>query len=254
MKTVATIQARMGSSRLPGKVLLPIVGRPMLAHQIERIQRSQRLDALWVATSTEPQDNPIEALAQQAGVPCFRGSEHDVLSRLAGVLSQAQAELHVEFMGDSPLPDPGVIDEVIDFALRHRAQYDYVSNALTTTYPPGADVTVYPAQIFFETERQVTDPTLREHGGWNITQRVDPRRIRNLEAPPELHHPDFHIEVDTQEDLEVVSAVFEHFLPDKPHFTLAQIIDFLKSHPELAKRNRHVERRWKSFLEKVPRT
>ncbi len=253
MKITATIQARMGSSRLPGKVLLPIAGQPMLAHQITRIRRSQRLDTVWVATSTEPQDNPIEALAQQVGVPCFRGSEHDVLSRLSGVLRKAQAELHVEFMGDSPLPDPSVIDEVIDFALRHRAQYDYVSNAITTTYPPGADVTVYPAQILFEVEQQVIDPALRAHGGWNITQRIDPKRIYNLEAPPELRCPDFHIEVDTQEDFEVVSAIFEHFLPDKPHFTLAQIIDFLKQHSELVERNRHVERRWKSFLEKVPK-
>lgn len=247
MKICATIQGRMGSSRLPGKVLMPILGKPMLALQVERIQQSRLIDEVIVATSTERRDDPIERLAREMGIGCFRGSEEDILSRLSGAFRAFQVELHVEFMGDSPMPDPLLIDTVIGYYLKHAHRYDYVTNGLKTTYPPGAEVTVYPASVLLDVDSRVKDPLLREVGTWNIPQHPEWYRLCNLEAPAWLRHPDLYLEVDTREDFEVISAVYEHFYPHNPGFGLGAMIDFLLSHPELAERNRHVHRRWKAY-------
>lgn len=243
MKVVATVQARTSSSRLPGKVLRPILGKPMLALQVERIQRSRLIDEVVIATSDKPQDDPIERLACEVGVGCFRGSEDDVLSRIVGALKASSADVHAEFMGDSPLPDPLVIDQVIGYFLKHADRYDYVSNALTITYPPGIDVYVYPAAVLYALEREIAGPE-REYVDVHIIRRPERYRLCNLEAPPELRMPELHLEVDTQEDFDVISAIYEHFYPRDPDFSLAQILDFIRAHPELAEHNRHVERRW----------
>ena len=108
-----------------------------------------------------------------------------------------------------------------------------------------AFVFVYPADVLYDAERHVTDPALREHVGIHIYQHPDRYRICNLEAPPVFHHPEFHLEVDTEEDFEVISAIYEHFYRINPGFTLAQVIDFMSANAELAQRNRGVERRWK---------
>ena len=249
MKISATIQARMASSRLPGKVLKPILGKPMLSLQIERIQQSMLIDEVIIATSDSVKDDPIEALAHRLGVYCFRGSEDDVLSRIVGALKKYKVEIHVEFMGDNPMPDPLLIDAIIGFYLRNAAKYDFVTNGLKTTYPPGAEVYVYPAEVLFDAEKHATDPALREHVGLLIYQHPERYRIYNLEAPPWFYAPDFHLEVDTQEDFEVVSAIYEALYPGNPGFTLSQVIEFLRKNEALANKNRYVERRWKVFRE-----
>lgn len=247
MKILATIQARTGSSRLPGKVLRLIVGKPMLELQIERLLQSRLIDEIVVATSVEPADDAIEALANRVGVSCFRGSEEDVLSRVAGAIRKFQGQVHLEFQGDSPLPDPLLVDSVIGYYLKHADQYDYVTNALKMTYPPGMDVCVYAGQALLAADARVTDPAQREHVGVHLFTHPEIYRIKNLEAPAWFRYPDIHLEVDTAEDFEVVSTIFEHFYARHPGFGLAQILDFLKENPQLAERNRHVERRWKEF-------
>lgn len=247
MKIAATIQARMGSSRLPGKVLLPILGQPMLALQLERIRQSRLIDEVIIATSTEVRDNPIEQLARSVGVQCFRGSEEDVLSRLAGALKAFQVDIHVECMGDSPMPDPLLTDQIIGYYLKHADRYDYVTNGLKTTYPPGTEATVYPSSVLFDADNFVSDPALREHGGWNITQHPKRYRLCNLEAPAWFRQPDLYLEVDVQEDFEVISVIYEHFYPRNPGFGLGQVLEFMAQHPDLAERNRNVHRRWKAF-------
>ncbi len=246
MRIVATVQARTGSSRLPGKVLLPIVGKPMLELQVERIRQSRLIDEVVIATTTASRDDAIEQLARRIGVGCFRGSEDDVLSRIIGALKTFHADLHAEFMGDSPMPDASIIDTVIGYYLKYADRYDYVSNALRITYPPGMDLYVYPARVLFDAEQYVTDPAMREHVDVHIAHHPERYRLCNLEAPAWLCRPDLHLEVDTQEDFEVIAAIFGHFYPTNPGFTLAQVLDFVTAHPELAERNRHVERRWKA--------
>lgn len=246
-KILATIQARTSSSRLPGKILKPILGKPMLELQIERIRQSRLIDEVVVATTDKPQDDLVEDLTRRLGVSCFRGSENDVLSRVVGAIRAFGGEIHLEFMGDSPLPDPLVVDSVVGFYLKHADRYDYVTNALKMTYPPGMDVCVCPSSILLEANERVTDPTLRGYVGVLVFTHPERYRIHNLEAPPWFRYPDFHLEVDTAEDFEVVSAIFEHFYPANPGFGLGEIIAFLKARPELVEKNRHVERRWRAF-------
>lgn len=247
MKIGATIQARMGSTRLPGKVLKEIVGQPMLALQIERLRQCRLIDEIILATSVAKQDDVLADLAGKLGIGCFRGSEEDVVSRVVGALRAFQVDIHVEFMGDNPLPDPLLVDAIIGYYLKHQNDYDYVTNSLKTTYPPGAEVFVYPAAVLYDAESKIEEARLREHVGLHIYQHPERYRLCNLEAPPWYQVPDLHLEVDTQEDFDVISAIFEHFYPSNPGFTLAQIIDFMQAHPDLSAANRQVERRWKTF-------
>lgn len=247
MKIVATIQARNGSSRLPGKVLKSIVGQPMLALQIERIQMSLLIDEIVIATTVEAKDDPIAQLADTLGVRCFRGSEDDVLARVTQAVEAFQGDINVEFMGDNPIPDALLVDTVIGFYLKNSDKYDYVTNGLRTTYPPGAEVYVYPLQILLDANFRTTDKALREHVGPNIYQHPNRYRVCNLEAPPWFHYPDMHLEVDTPEDFRVIKAIYEHLYPHNKGFGLAEVIRFMLNHPELAAQNRHVERRWKAF-------
>ncbi len=243
----ATIQARFGSSRLPGKVLKPILGRPMLELQIERIRQSRLIDRVIIATTDSPQDDAIEALAHRLDCLCFRGSEDDVLGRVVGALVTHDVNIHVEFQGDNPMPDAHLVDSIIGYYLKYADAYDYVTNALKTTYPPGAEVSVYPAAVLIDAERRVGLTSLREHVGLHIYQRPERYRIRNIEAPAWLCRPDLHLEVDTEEDFELISAVFAHFYQANPGFSLAQVIEFAQNNPELADRNCNIERRWKQF-------
>jgi spore coat polysaccharide biosynthesis protein SpsF len=202
-------------------VLKPILGRPMLELQVERIRQSRLIDRVIIATTSFPQDDPIAELAARLDCPCFRGSEDDVLGRVVGALQAYDVDLHVEFQGDNPMPDALLVDAIIGYYLKHADQYDYVTNALKTTYPPGAEVSVYPAHVLIDAERHAGATPLREHVGLHI------------------HH--------TEEDFALVSAVFEHFHPVNPGFSLTQVIAFADARPDLAAANRDVERRWKVF-------
>ena len=134
------LQARASSRRLPGKVMKPILGRPMLERQIERLRRARRLDKLVVATSTDPSDDPIAALCRSLAVECFRGSLDDVLDRFYQAARRAAPRAVVRLTGDCPLADPAVIDQLIE--LHARGGYDYTSNTLTRSYPDGLDAEV----------------------------------------------------------------------------------------------------------------
>src|SRR5687767_12766005 len=246
MKITATIQARMGSSRLPGKIMREICGRPTLALIVERIRQSRLIDDVVIATADTPDNDVVEELASSLGVGCFRGSEDDVLSRIVGALRAYNVDVHVEFQGDNLLPDALLIDAIIGFYLKNADKYDYVTTGLKTTYPPGSEVTVYPARILLDLDQTVTDPAAREHVGPHIYQHPEKYRICNLEAPPWLSRPHLHLEIDTQEDFDVVREVYEHFYPDNPGFSLAEVIDYADE-TGVGDKNRNVERRWRAF-------
>jgi len=247
MKIAATIQARTGSSRLPNKVMLPILGEPMLARQVERIKRSQLIDEIIIATSTKRQDDCIEDLADSVEVPCFRGSEGKVLDRIVGALKSFNVDIHVSFCGDCPMPDPTIIDTIIGIYLKNNQDYDYVGTGMKTTYPPGLEVSVYPSEILYDVDEQVQTLEEREHVGANIISRRNRYRVLNVEAPPWHHYPDLYLEVDTKEDFLVTKSIYESLYPNNPYFLLSDIIEFLKKNPSLAESNRGVHRRWKIF-------
>lgn len=251
MNIVASIQARLGSSRLPGKVLKDICGKPMLQWQIERLHRSSLVDSVLVATTTKSTDDPIADLCNNLGIDCYRGSEDDVLGRISGLVREYGVDLHVECYGDSPLIDPQIVDEFIGNFLKYRDSYDYLSSALQTTYPPGLEVTVYQGSVLLEVDALLSknDP-LREHVGYNITRFPETYRLRSMIAPPWFNYPDTYMEVDTTEDLEVMRAIFKYFVAmGQSHFSLSQILDMSRKHPEVFNLNAFVERRWKALRE-----
>lgn len=251
MNVVATIQARMGSSRLPGKVLQDVHGKPLLMWHVERLKRSRLLDDVVVVTSDSSKDDPIEAVCRGQEVSFFRGSEDDVLDRVAKAIEKHNIDVHIETFGDSPLTDPDMVDGFVGYYIKHREHVDVVCNTLRTTYPPGMDLLVYAGNVLEEVNSFVPkDDASREHVGYNITRLSDRYRVESLDAPLWYRYPDMYLEVDTQEDLTVLSGVIGHFASQgKEHFTLSQIIDFLASRPDLMERNADVERRWKAFRE-----
>jgi len=244
MKIGATIQARSGSTRLPNKVMLPILGKPMLALEVERIRRSMLIDEVIIATSTNPNDDAVEDLAREIGVACFRGSEEKVLDRIVGALQHFSVDVQVEFYGDCPLPDPTIVDAIIGIYLKHQDSYDYVGTGLKTTFPPGLEVTVYPSHVLYDVASIADD---REKVAVNIRSRPERYRTMNVEAPPWYRYPDLHLDVDTPEDFKVVSAIYEALYPSNPHFLLPHVIEFMQRNTDLAGSNRGVPRRWKQF-------
>jgi len=247
MRIDATIQARTSSSRLPNKVMKEILEKPMLQLQVERLRQSRLIDRIIIATSSSPQDDVIEELADRLDVLCFRGSEDDVLGRVVGALKAFDVDLHFESKGDNPMPFHSLIDSMIGFYLKHAGEYDYVSNALKTTYPPGTDVILYPAEILIDAEKQIeNEDPLREHVGIHIYQYPERYRLYNLEAPPWHKFPEVYLEVDTIEDFKVVTKIFEHFYPANPGFSLSQVLE-LVNEKGLSTLNRNITRRWKKF-------
>ena len=249
MKIVASIQARLGSTRLPGKVLKDINGKPMLLRHVERLRRSRLLDDVIIATTTNPNDDKIVEFCINNNIAFYRGSENDVLDRISSMIEERNIDVHVECFGDSPLTDPHIVDEVIGYYLKYQTNIDFVSNSLKTTYPPGQEVLVYKAECLSKTNKTIAkDDPLREHVSIHITQHPSEFRLANLEAPKYYHYPNIYLEVDTPEDFEMISIIFNYF-DDKniEHFSLAEILGFLSQNNELININNQVERRWKEF-------
>lgn len=246
MSVFAVVPARMGSSRLPGKVLRPAAGQPLLGRLLDRLAYCRRLDGVVVATSDAPGDDAVARFCAERGTRCFRGDENDVLGRLLGALTGQGATTGVLVFGDGPLADPAIID---DMTAQYQAEpdaWDFVGNDLTTTYPPGLEVEVFRVAALADAARRCADPAIREHGTLFIRRNPGLYRLRNIEAPPDLRRPELEIEVDTGEDFAVISAIFAHFA-DCPAVDARSIIAFLDANPELAARNRDVPRRWKAF-------
>ena len=241
MRTVLIIEARMGSSRLPGKTLVPILGRPMLERMIERLQRSQRMDEIVVATTTEPEDAAIEELTRRLGVGCFRGSSEDVLDRVLRAAQTYEADVIVETTGDCPVIDPAVVDRVVEtFA---SGGYDFVSNVLEWTYPRGLDVKVFPTRVLAEVAELTRDPADHEHVSLYIYEHPERYRLRNVAAPPDACRPDLRLTVDTEEDLALIRTIYESLYPRKPDFDIFDIVELLDAQRELVALNAEIEQR-----------
>jgi spore coat polysaccharide biosynthesis protein SpsF len=241
VKAVITIEARMRSSRLPGKVLLPILGRPMLALMIERLRRVRQVDGIVVATTGNSVDDSIADLARQLGVGWFRGSEDDVLDRVLNAAQSVGADLIVETTGDCPLIDPGVIDQLI--ATFRTNSVDYCSNVLTRTYPRGMDAQVFPVKVLAQVAELTKDPADREHVSLYICEHPERFRLLNVASGLAPEIGDLRLTVDTPEDLKLVGVVYNELYPVNPQFTLADILDLFKRRPQLQMVNSDVRQK-----------
>lgn len=239
MKTLIIVQARMTSTRLPGKVLLPLAGEPMLTRLIERLRRVRRADGIVVATTTNTSDDPIAALCALLGVPCHRGSEHDVLSRYADAARLYGADVVVRITSDCPLIDPALIDQTI--AAYDEGGSDYVSNMLPPTWPYGMAVEVFSAAALAQAHAEATQAAEREHVTPFLYWHQERYRLRNVASPVDLSHHRWT--VDTPEDYALVSRLFEHLMPTRPTFTQADVLALLEQHPDWIGINQHIRQK-----------
>ena len=249
MNIVATVRARMGSTRFPGKVMKPAAGKPLLQHLVERLKQVPQLDDIVVATSISEKDDPIAEFCGTFGIPCFRGSEDDVLGRMCAALNAFQADVNVEIMGDNPIIDPSIVETAV--RIWTKGHYDMVTNQLQTTYPPGMELRVHSTDALFAAAEMVEDSSEREHGSYCIMKRPDHFKILNFEAEGRYRRPDVHIEVDTEEDYVLICTICDK-LRDVPCFGLDHILALVERQPELIEINRKVHRRWAEYFGAQP--
>jgi len=218
-----------------------LAGRPLLAHVVDRLRASPGVDGVCIATTNAAEDEPIRRWARGAGVPCHSGSVDDVLARILEAARSVGARTVVRVTGDCPLIDPWVVAETLD-AFR-REHPDYASNRLHGyTYPDGYDVEVMGTDVLAEVERSTSERFDREHVTPFIYRHPDRFRLLGVEAQGRVRRPDLHLSVDHEEDLALVRAVVEALEPAKPLFGVADVVDFLDAHPEVAALNRDVPR------------
>jgi spore coat polysaccharide biosynthesis protein SpsF len=222
---IGILQARMSSRRLPGKVLLPLAGRPMLARQIERVQRSQLLTRLVVATSKEPADEAIVSLAATLGVDCYAGSLEDVLDRFYSAAADYHPSHIVRLTGDCPLTDWQLIDGVVRLGLE--GGYDYASNVLRRTWPDGLDVEIMTFAALELAWREATEPRCREHVTPFFYEQPRRFRLGGLEQNVDLSS--LRWTVDKRADYDFVSRLYAALYPTKPDFTTADILAYLQA-------------------------
>ncbi len=235
---VAIVQARVSSTRLPGKVLKPILGRPMLELQLERLSRMTSADRLLVATSDHRSDDQLTTLCRQNAMPCFRGSLDDVLDRYYQAALEAEAEHVIRLTGDCPLADPVLIDTIVQSY--GQTDRDYVSNTVQPSYPDGLDVEVFSFRALKMAWKEARMPSQREHVTPFIRQQPDRFKVANHSGNQDLSH--MRWTVDEPEDFEMVREIYETLYPANPAFTTDDILQLLSQRPELADRNAHLVR------------
>lgn len=238
MRTVAVLQARITSSRLPGKVLAPVLGEPMIIRQIERLSRAAAIDELVVATSTDSSDDPLVEVLTARGTTVVRGPLDDVLARFIVAMDAHPSDAVVRLTADCPLASPAVVDQVI--SVFHDSGADYVSNTMQPTYPDGLDVEVVRSRVLREVAGIATDPPEREHVTLGVYRRHDRYDIRNVAGEQDLSG--LRWTVDTPEDLAFVTAVYEALYPANPAFDLPEILELLRDHPELSRTTADAQR------------
>lgn len=239
MTTACIVQARTGSTRLPGKVMLPLGGKPMLARLVERLLRCRRFDKLLIATTLHTNDDVIEDLCAELALECHRGSEHDVLARYVGAAEACGATHVVRVTSDCPLLDPALLDQVVDAYRRDGC--DYMGNMQPPTWPHGMAVEVMKAGVLLEAHREARDPAEREHVTPFLYWRPQRYRLGNLASSENLSHHRWT--VDTPQDYKLVRRLFEALHPVLPAFTLQDILALTRRHPEWSAINQDIRQK-----------
>lgn len=240
---IATIEGRMTSTRLPGKILMPLAGKPVMAHMIERHRRSALTDVVVVATTTNAADDPVVALCEEMGCPYFRGSEDDVLGRVVGAGKAHSADILVQGMADSPLVDWRLVDQSVWLLVE--GGYACASNEFEETFPVGFDVRCYDFPTLVVAEATDIDPAYREHAGYSIRSHPELFPLGNWRAEGDMFWPELRLTLDTSEDYALLQAVYNELYPRNPDFSAEDVVSFLKGRPDLVAMNAGV-------VQKVP--
>lgn len=234
LRIVLILQARMGSTRLPGKSMMDLAGVPLVGRIIERVKRCKLPDEIVLATTRQPEDDVLERLARSYGVAVFRGSENDLVDRYYQAAKAFHADVVVRLPADNPVPEPGEIDRIVLYHLR--GESDFSSNlaeVLGNGYPDGIGAEVFNFNALEEVWRTCSDPQKREHPHLNffdyrLQRAADPGKYRvgTVPCPREYWRPDLVLDVNTREQYDFMAKLYQHLYPRNPQFHVTDIIEW----------------------------
>lgn len=242
-KTGIILQARMGATRLAGKVLFPLAGKPALEQIIARLRRCQTVDQLVVATSVEPKDTIIAAWSEALGVPCFRGSERDVLGRFYLAAVEHQFDVVLRIGSDCPLVDPGLVDAMVRrfHELAASGPCDYLTNILERTYPRGLDVEIFSFDALEKAHQLDTNPQSREGVTVFIFSNKDMFALHSYSG--EGDYSQYRWTLDTEEDYQLLRKIYDALYPQNPAFAWTDVVKVLERNPEWSEINAQIRQR-----------
>ena len=237
MKKLIIVQARMTSTRLPGKVMKVVCGKPLLEHLIDRLKRVKYADRIVIATTVNDTDNQIVNLCKKLDTLYYRGSEEDVLGRYYEAAVEYGGEVIIRITSDCPVIDPEVVDYLINFFANNIEKYDYVSNTLERSYPKGMDAEITSFDTLKEAHFNAYDPFDREHVTPFIKMRPQQFRLYNILYKADMSR--YRWTVDTPADLELITKIYDALYYKNPLFSLNDILDLMTRNPEWEAINTH---------------
>jgi spore coat polysaccharide biosynthesis protein SpsF len=236
-RIIASIEARMGATRLPGKVLSDIGGVPALTRVLRRLRRCRLIDDIILATTINQKDDVLAQWAESESVACFRGSESDVLSRVVGAQRKMDSDIVVEIWGDMPLLDPAVVDMGIKTFLGNDC--DVVTTTYKPSYPQGIDAVVFNLKELEWVQENIAGAEIKEHVSLYFFKHPEKYRILNLFAPDKHEAPTYRFVLDYPEDLALIREIYKHLLPKHGDcFGLDEVMELVRENPELVQMNR----------------
>lgn len=243
MKILCIVQARMGSERLPGKVMREVLGFPMITYTLDRVKQSKYIDEVVLATSNKPTEEPLVSYLTKNNYNIFRGSENDVLNRYIDAAKEYGGDIIVRVTGDCPLIDPAMLDHVITCYLT--SNYDYVGvDTFHKKFIRGLDVEVFSVEslkrVYDIVKNEKVNSPYKEHVTCYMYQHPQEFSIYQLQAP-ESHQKDYRLCVDTKEDFELITRIYQE-VKDK-YISIAKVIKYLDEHPEIAAINQEIEQK-----------
>lgn len=242
LRVVIFVQARMGSTRLPGKVLKEVMEKPLLHYLVERLKRVELADEVVIATTTNEEDEEIVEFCHFEQIPLFRGQSEDVLERFYLAAKAFQADVIVRITADCPLIDPKLIDQVIKEYLDTYPKYDYISNSRFRSFPIGMDAEVFSFKSLEEAYLESTLPEEKEHVTPFIYRRPSRYSTKIISHEPNLSF--LRLTVDTQEDFDLISKLIEEHYPKNPQFSMQDLLQtLLIDHPDWQNINAHIKQR-----------
>lgn len=228
------MQARMSSSRLPGKITKDILGETVLYRQMERLRQIKNKVTLVVATSEESADDAVEQFCKEKSFNCFRGSLNNLLDRHYKAMLHFEADACIKIPSDCPLIDPRIVDEVIDFYKKTLGQYDFVGNLHPATFPDGNDVEIMTRACLTRAWKEATRPLELEHTTPYIWENPDKFRLANFTwATGKDYSMSHRFTIDYEADYQFIKRVYEELYPTNPHFSCADILNLLRQKPEI---------------------
>lgn len=243
MKVVAIVQARMGSQRLPGKILFQLGNQTILAHVIERLKRVKQINYILVATTVSVQDSATVEEAERLNIAVFRGDEQDVLSRYYHAAKQSDADIIVRITADCPFIDPLVLEDMLSafLLLMKDQQIDYMSNCLTRSYPRGLDVEIFTMAALEKTYNEAVKCYEKEHVTPYIYSHPALFKLHHFTNKVDLSH--YRLTLDTQEDWQLIETIYHKIQSQGLEVSTENILNVLMAEPALLKMNANVQQK-----------